>query len=185
MVVKAIPEGFHSITPYLVVKGASDAIEFYKRAFGAVEEYRLNSPDGKSIVNAEIKIGDSVVMLSDEFPQGSCRSPRTIGGTTVMMHIYTEDVDRAFNQAVAAGATVMMPVMDMFWGDRYGQLAKQPNIPASLDSIIKPVCYLVYKILHNCQRSDQIRSDQTSPHPKLFQAFEWRIIIIRLLLDYY
>ena len=122
MVVKAIPEGFHSITPYLVVKGASDAIEFYKRAFGAVEEYRLNSPDGKSIVNAEIKIGDSVVMLSDEFPQGSCRSPRTIGGTTVMMHIYTEDVDRAFNQAVAAGATVMMPVMDMFWGDRYGQL---------------------------------------------------------------
>lgn len=123
MVVKAIPEGFHSITPYLVVKGASDAIEFYKRAFGAVEEYRLNSPDGKSIVNAEIKIGDSVVMLSDEFPQGSCSSPRTIGGTTVMMHIYTEDVDRAFNQAVAAGATVMMPVMDMFWGDRYGQLA--------------------------------------------------------------
>jgi PhnB protein len=123
MVVKAIPEGFHSVTPYLVVKGASDAIEFYKRAFGAVEEYRLNSPDGKSIVNAEIKIGDSVVLLSDEFPQGSCRSPRTIGGTAVMMHIYTEDVDSAFNQAVAAGATVMMPVMDMFWGDRYGQLA--------------------------------------------------------------
>lgn len=125
MVVRAIPERFHSVTPDLVVKGASDAIEFYKRAFGAVENYRHNSPDGKSIVHAELKIGDSIVMLSDEFIHGEmkgCRSPKSIGGSAVTLHIYTEDVDKAFNQAVAAGATVIMPLMDMFWGDRYGQL---------------------------------------------------------------
>ena len=125
MVVKAIPERFHSVTPDLVVKGASDAIEFYKRAFGAVENYRHNSPDGNSIVHAELKIGDSIVMLSDEFTHGDmvgCRSPKSIGGSAVTLHLYTEDVDKAFNQAVAAGATVTMPVMDMFWGDRYGQL---------------------------------------------------------------
>jgi PhnB protein len=125
MVVKAIPGGFHSVTPYLVVKGAADAIEFYKRAFGAVETYRHNSPDGNSIVNAELKIGDSIIMLADEFTHGNeigCRSPKSIGGSAVMLHIYTEYVHRVFNQAVAAGATVVMPVMDTFWGDRYGQL---------------------------------------------------------------
>jgi PhnB protein len=125
MNVKSIPEGYHSVTPYLVVKSASDAIEFYKRAFGAVERYRLNSPDGKSIVHTELKIGDSVFMLADEFTQvdmvGS-RSPKSIGGSSVTLHIYTEDVDTVFNQAVAAGATVTMPVTDAFWGDRYGQL---------------------------------------------------------------
>ena len=124
MVTKAIPEGFHSVTPYLVIKGA-EAIEFYKRAFGAVETYRHNSPDGNKIVNAELKIGDSIIMLSDEFIHGDkigCHSPKSIGGSAVTLHIYTEDVDRLFNQAVDAGATVVMPVMDMFWGDRYGQL---------------------------------------------------------------
>jgi PhnB protein len=125
MVVKAIPERFHSVTPDLVVKDASDAIEFYKRAFGAVENYRHNSPDGKSIVYAELKIGDSIVMLSDEFIHGDmegCRSPKSIGGSAVTLHIYTEDVDKTVNQAVSAGATVTMPVMDMFWRDRYGQI---------------------------------------------------------------
>ena len=101
---KAIPEGF------------------YKRAFDAKETYRHPSPDGKSIVNAELKIGDSIVLLSDEFPHGGSRSPNSIGGSAVTLHIYTEDVDKVFNQAVNAGATIVMPVMDMFWGDRYGQL---------------------------------------------------------------
>ncbi len=124
--VKAIPEGYHSITPYLVVNNGAEAIEFYKRAFEAVEKYRHNGPDGKSIMNAEIKIGDSPILLSDEFSHegdtGRCRSPKSIGGSAVTIHLYTEDVDKVFNQAVSAGATVVMPVMDMFWGDRYGQL---------------------------------------------------------------
>ena len=122
VMVKAIPDGYHSITPYLVVNDAAAAIEFYKRAFGAKETYRHPTPDGKSIVNAELKIGDSIVLLSDEFPHGESRSPHSIGGTAVTLHINTEDVDKAFNQAVNAGATIVMPVMDMFWGDRYGQL---------------------------------------------------------------
>ncbi|MGB8133174.1 MAG: VOC family protein, partial [Nitrososphaeraceae archaeon] len=88
----------------------------------ARETYRHPSPDGKSIVNAELRIGDSIVLLSDEFSHGACLSPKSIGGTTVTLHIYTEDVDKIFNQAVKAGATVVMPVMDMFWGDRYGQV---------------------------------------------------------------
>jgi PhnB protein len=122
MMVKAIPEGYHSITPYLVVDNALAAIDFYKRAFKAKEIYRHPSPDGKKIVNAELRIGDSVVLLSDEFPHGVCLSPKSIGGTSVTLHIYSEDVDKIFNQAVEAGATVVMPVMDMFWGDRYGQV---------------------------------------------------------------
>jgi PhnB protein len=120
--VKAIPEGYHSISPYLVVNDAANAIEFYKAAFGATEKYRHNGPDEKSIINAELKIGDSVILLSDEFPAGKCHSPKSIGGSSVMMHLYTEDVDRVFNQAISAGGTAIMPVMDMFWGDRYGQL---------------------------------------------------------------
>jgi PhnB protein len=80
-------------------------------------------PDGKSIMNAELKIGDSIILLSDEFPHGGCRLPKSIGGTAVMLHIYTEDVDKVFNQAISAGATIVMPIMDAFWGDRYGQLS--------------------------------------------------------------
>ena len=110
--VKAIPEGYHSITPYLVVNDAA----------AAKETYRHLGPDGKSILNAEVKIGNSMILLSDEFPHGGCRSPKSIGGSAVTLHIYTEDVDKVFNQAVNAGATIVMPVMDMFWGDRYGQL---------------------------------------------------------------
>jgi len=120
--VNAIPEGYHSITPYIIVNDAANAIDFYKHAFGAIEIYRHNSPDGKSVINAELKIGDSIILLSDEFPLGKCRSPKSIGGSAVTIHLYTEDVDRVFNQAISAGATVIMPVMDMFWGDRYGQL---------------------------------------------------------------
>jgi len=123
--VNAIPEGYHSITPHLVVNNGVDAIEFYKRAFGAVVLYRYNGPDNKSIIYVKLRIGDSPVLLSDDFPDTegiSCRSPKSIGGSTVVIHIYTEDVDKLFNQAISAGATVITPVTDMFWGDRYGQL---------------------------------------------------------------
>jgi len=123
--VNAIPEGYHSITPHLVVNNGVDAVEIYKRAFGAVVVYRYNGPDDKSIIYVKLRIGDSPVLLSDEFPDTegiSCRSPKSIGGITVVIHIYTEDVDKLFNQAISAGATVITPVTDMFWGDRYGQL---------------------------------------------------------------
>jgi PhnB protein len=120
--VKAIPEGYHSVTPYMVVNDAAAAIDFYKRAFEAQETYRHLGPDGKSIINAELKIWDSIILLSDEFPHGECRSPKSIGGTAITLHIYNEDVDRVFKQAVNAGATVVMPIMDVFWGDRYAQI---------------------------------------------------------------
>ncbi len=118
----AIPEGFHSITPSLTVQNAAAAIDFYKKAFGAEELMRLDSPDGK-VAHAELKIGDSVIFLNDEFDMGFARSPQTLGGTTGGLNIYVPDVDQAFDRAVKAGAQVRMPVADMFWGDRYGNLA--------------------------------------------------------------
>ena len=119
---KPIPEGFHTLTPHLVVKGAGPAIEFYKKAFGAEELGRLNATDGQSVMHADLKIGDSHVFLVDEFPEMGCRGPESIGGTPVTIHMYVDDVDAAFGKAVAAGATVQMPLADMFWGDRYGVL---------------------------------------------------------------
>jgi PhnB protein len=119
--VKPIPEGYHTLTPYLTVHDGAGAIDFYKKAFGAQEEFRLESPPGK-IGHAELRIGDSKIMLSEEMPGGSCRSPKSLGGTTITLFLYVEDVDRSFQQAVAAGAKVAMPVADMFWGDRYGQV---------------------------------------------------------------
>ena len=118
---KAIPEGFHTLTPYLVVRDAPKAIEFYKKAFGAEVRGVHHAPDGK-VMNADLKIGDSILMLCEEFPAMKVLSPESRGGSSVTIHIYTPDVDAAFNKAVCAGATVAMPVMDMFWGDRYGQL---------------------------------------------------------------
>ena len=120
--VKAIPDGYHTLTPHLVVKDASKAIEFYKKAFGAEEIRRVPGPDGKSLMHAELKIGDSRLFLVDEFPEMNCRGPQSIGGTPVTIHIFVEDVDAAFNKAVATGAQVAMPLADMFWGDRYGVL---------------------------------------------------------------
>lgn len=117
--VKPIPEGFHTITPSLVVSPAKDAIQFYKKAFDAKEIYQFPSPDGK-IIHSQIKIGDSFVMIADEFPLMGTRSPMTVGGTSVTMHLYVKDSDKIFNQAVKAGATIIMPIMDTFWGDRYG-----------------------------------------------------------------
>jgi PhnB protein len=117
--VKAIPAGYHSVTPYLVVRDAARAIEYYKQAFGANEVFRMNTPDGK-IAHAEIKIGDSMIMLSDEM--GSSRSPQTLGGSAAGIFLYVEDVDSVFNQAVGAGAKADMPPTNMFWGDRFGRL---------------------------------------------------------------
>ncbi len=119
--VKPIPEGMYSVTPHLVCAGAADAIEFYKKAFNAVEMGRLPGPDGK-LMHAQIRIGDSVVMLVDEFPEWKSFGPKVLHGSPVTIHLYVEDVDTAFARAVAAGAKVTMPLDDMFWGDRYGRL---------------------------------------------------------------
>lgn len=119
MAVKSIPEGYHSVTPYLIVRGGADAIEFYKKAFGAVELFRFPSPDGK-IGHAEIKIGDSPIMLADEFPDMGYKGPQSIGGSPVSLMIYIDDVDTVFNQAVEAGATVKEALQDKFYGDRIG-----------------------------------------------------------------
>ena len=119
--VRPIPPGYHSVTPYLAIRKAAKAIDFYKRAFGASEGYRLETPDG-SIAHAEIRIGDSPVMLCDENPEMGAKSPQTLGGTPANLFLYVEDVDAAFKKAVAAGATATMPPADMFWGDRYGKL---------------------------------------------------------------
>jgi PhnB protein len=121
MAVKPIPEGYHTITPYLVVDDGAKAIEFYKRAFGATERSRMPGPDGK-VAHAEIKIGDSLIMLSDPFPQSSTKPPKELGGTSASLFVYSENVDAAVQKAVDAGATVTMPVEDMFWGDRFGSV---------------------------------------------------------------
>jgi PhnB protein len=118
--VKPIPDGFHTITPYLTVKGGAQAIDFYKRAFGAKERFRMTSPDGKSIGHAEVFIGDSIVMLADESPTWGKQSPESLKGTSVSMLIYVEDVDTAFKRAVDAGAKVLMPVQNQFYGERSG-----------------------------------------------------------------
>lgn len=123
MATKGVPEYFHTITPGLCIKNCAAAIEYYKKAFGAEELSRMTSPDGK-IAHAELKIGDSVIFVNDEFDMpGSARSPQTLGGFTSALYLYVADVDSAFNKAVQAGGKVNMPVQDMFWGDRYGQLA--------------------------------------------------------------
>jgi len=118
---KLIPPGFHTVTPYLTVRGGGGAIEFYKKAFGAKELSRETMPDGK-ILHCQIKIGDSIVMISDEFPGSSTKSPVSLGSTTGTLHVYSKDVNKLWNQAVAAGAKVLMPLDNQFWGERYGQL---------------------------------------------------------------
>ena len=120
--VKPIPPGHGTVTPYLVVRGAERALDFYKRAFGAKEIRRSPGPGGL-LMHAEMKIGDSIVMLCDEFPQmARWVSPESLQGTTVALHLYVEDADSVFARTVAAGAKVSMPLMDAFWGDRYGKL---------------------------------------------------------------
>lgn len=120
--VKPIPDGFHSVTPHIICSEAGKAIEFYKKAFGATEICRIPGPDGKSIMHAEIQIGDSRVMIAQENPAWQCKGPITLGGTPVTIHLYVNDADATFKQAVAAGANGAMPPADMFWGDRYGKV---------------------------------------------------------------
>ncbi|MGH9685413.1 MAG: VOC family protein [Candidatus Acidiferrales bacterium] len=120
--VKAVPEGFHTLTPSFAVRDAKRAIEFYKRAFGAVELTKPHEGPGGKIIHANLRIGDSNLMLADEFPEYGSHSPQSLNGTPVTIHIYTENPDAMFEQAVSAGAKVTMPMGDQFWGDRYGQI---------------------------------------------------------------
>lgn len=120
--VRPIPDGSHSVTPYLAIRGAVEAVEFYKKAFGAVELMRMPSPDGKMLMHAELRIGDSPLYLADEFPGMEVSSPASLKGTTTAIHLYVDDVDAVFAKAVAAGATVKMPLINMFWGDRFGKI---------------------------------------------------------------
>jgi PhnB protein len=121
MATQPIPEGYSTISPYLAVDDAAEAIAYYKKAFGAEETVRMDAPDGK-IGHAELKIGDSHVMLSDPFPQASTTPPKELGGTSASIFMYVEDVDAVVQQAVGAGATVRMEVEDQFWGDRFGSI---------------------------------------------------------------
>ena len=120
--VKPVPPGYHTVTPYLTLSDAASAIDFYKQAFGATEVVRMNGPDGK-IGHAEIKIGDSMLMLGDERPGNTARSPQSLGGSTAGIFLYVDNVDAVFDTAVKAGAKVDLPLTDMFWGDRYGKLS--------------------------------------------------------------
>ena len=120
--VKAVREGQHTVTAHLIVNGADKAIEFYKKAFGAELPHPAHhTPDGK-VMHAELRIGDSTVMLADEFPGMGAKGPQALGGSPVVLNVYMENIDKIFNQAVAAGATVTMPLSNQFWGDRYGQI---------------------------------------------------------------
>ncbi len=118
--VKPIPDGYPRITPYLCIDGASDAIEFYCKVLGATEQMRMTAPGGK-VGHAELQIGDSLIMLSDDFPEMGVRNPKSIGGTPVTMSVYVEDVDEVFDRALQAGAKPIRPVEDQFYGDRSGQ----------------------------------------------------------------
>jgi len=117
---KPIPDGYPRVTPYLIIDGASAAIDFYRSVLGATERMRMPAPDGR-VGHAELEIGDSLIMLADEFPEMSARSPKTVGGTPMSLHVYVEDADSVFDRAIKAGATALQPVEDKFYGDRSGQ----------------------------------------------------------------
>jgi uncharacterized glyoxalase superfamily protein PhnB len=119
---RPVPEGHHTVQPYIIVPDAARAIAFYKQAFGAEEVVVMRGPDGKSVMHAEIRIGDSMLYLSDENPRWETRSAKTLGGSPVSIHLYVQDADALFKRAVAAGAAVTMEPMDAFWGDRYGKV---------------------------------------------------------------
>jgi PhnB protein len=118
---KPIPEGYNSITPYLVIKGAAAAIDFYKQAFGAVEIMRMPQPDGR-VGHAELKFGNSIVMMADEYPEMQVVGPKTLGNTSVGLLLYLDDVDKAVERAVSLGATIKKPIADQFYGDRTGTI---------------------------------------------------------------
>ncbi len=142
--VKPIPDGFRSITPHLVVKDGRAAIEFYKKAFGAEEVMVIPGPDGSGVMHGEIRIGDSMVMLAEEWPGAPTQAPTTLNGTTGVLMIYCPNTDAAFERATKAGATPVMPPMDMFWGDRYSQV-KDPfghvwSIGTHIEDVAPDVC---------------------------------------------
>ena len=134
--VTPIPPGFHTLTPHLTVRNASQALEFYKRAFAAEVLHVAYMPDGK-VMHASVRMGDSMLMLNDEMPEHGALSPLSSGGSGVTLHIYTANVDDAFARAVAAGATVKMPLSDQFWGDRYGVVADPYGFQWSLATRVK------------------------------------------------
>ncbi|HEY5093736.1 MAG TPA: VOC family protein [Candidatus Eremiobacteraceae bacterium] len=121
-IVRGVPDGFHTLSPYLICKDATRAIEFYKRAFGATELSRTTGPGG-TLMNAQLRIGNSIFMLMEENLEWKARSPQSLNGSPVSIHLYVADADKVFGQAVAAGASVKMPMDDMFWGDRYGSIS--------------------------------------------------------------
>jgi len=120
--VQPIPEGYNTVTPFIIVKNAESAIEFYKKAFNAEERYRLYGTDNKTIMHAEIIIGNSPIMLTEEFPDMKCLAPTTIGGNPTWFYVYVQDVDTFFDNAISVGAKIVEPVQDAFWGDRFGSL---------------------------------------------------------------
>lgn len=134
---KSIPEGFRSITPMFVFRDVRSAIEFYKRALGAKERFVLPTPDGRGVMHAELTIGNSIIMMGEENPHCSSKSAQTFGGSPVSFYLYVEDVDKAFDEAVAAGASPRMPVQEMFWGDRMGTVEDPFGYSWSLASRIK------------------------------------------------
>ena len=136
--VNPIPEGYHTLTPYLIIKNAAEAIDFYKKAFGAEELFRMPGPDGKSVMHAELRIGDSPLMLAEEC-EGMVSSPQNLGGTPVTVHMYVQDVNATFDRAIQAGATAKMPPQDMFWGDRFGKLADPYGHEWSIASHVEDV----------------------------------------------
>jgi len=138
MAVKPIPDGYHMITPYLTVENATEAIEFYKRAFGAEEFLKMDGPNG-TVGHAELKIGDSLVMISDPFPQSTVRPPTERGGPTSSVFMYVEDVDAVVQKAVDQGATIEMEVADMFWGDRFGTITDPYGQVWSIATHVKDV----------------------------------------------
>jgi PhnB protein len=135
---QAVPPGFHTLTPHLIVRDAARAITFYENAFGAQLLGKMLTPDGK-VMHAAMKVGDSMLMLNDEFPEWGALSPVSSGGSGVTLHMYLENVDAAFQKAVSAGAEVKMPVMDQFWGDRYGIVADPFGHKWSLATHIRDV----------------------------------------------
>ncbi len=137
--VKRVPEGMHTVTPHLAVRGAADAIDFYKRAFGAREICRHTLPDGQAIMHAALQIGDSQLFLNDEFPEMGCLGPQALNGSPVVIHLQVEDVDSLFDRAIGAGATALMPVQDQFWGDRYGMLTDPFGHRWSIGSHVRDV----------------------------------------------
>jgi PhnB protein len=132
--VKAIPDGYHTATPYLIVSGAAKALDFYKKAFGATELFRMPQPDGR-IGHAEIQIGSSRIMLADEFPERDIRSPQTLGGSPVSIMLYVEDADHVFDQAVAAGAKVTRPLQNQFYGDRQDPFGHEWHIATHVEDV--------------------------------------------------